>query len=161
MSFLYKVETAGHEEFEITREDIEGLDVHRLAPDLFHVLDGNRGVNAKVLEADYDAKRFTLLMDGRKVEIQLRDPVEIQVREMGLDVLETAHAKEIVAPMPGLVLSIDVAEGDTVAAGDTLVILEAMKMENVLSSPGDGVVSEIKVQSGQAVEKSQVLIVFE
>ena len=57
-------------------------------------------------------------------------------------------------------INLKVAEGDTVKAGDQLLILEAMKMENILKSPGDGVVKKIKVKKGDSVEKNQVLIEF-
>jgi biotin carboxyl carrier protein len=60
--------------------------------------------------------------------------------------------------MPGLVVNILVAEGDTIAKGDALLVLEAMKMENIIKSPGEGVVKKININKGQAVEKNQVLI---
>ena len=63
--------------------------------------------------------------------------------------------------MPGLVLDVMVAEGDTVEAGTPLLILEAMKMENVLKSEGDGTIKSIKITKGEAVEKRQLLIEIE
>jgi len=68
--------------------------------------------------------------------------------------------KEIKAPMPGLILDIKVAPGDVVKKGDVLVILEAMKMENSIKSPGDGMVKIVRVGLKQSVEKNQVLIQF-
>lgn len=62
--------------------------------------------------------------------------------------------------MPGLVLEISVADGQEVNAGDSLLILEAMKMENIIKSPGQGVIDEILVKTGQAVDKGQLLIKF-
>ena len=62
--------------------------------------------------------------------------------------------------MPGLILEIKVQPGQEVKKGDPIMILEAMKMENILKSPGDGVVREIKVAVKQNVEKNQVLILF-
>ena len=63
--------------------------------------------------------------------------------------------------MPGVVLDIKVKEGDSVKKEDSLVILEAMKMENVLTSPMDGVVSSIEVKEKETVEKNTLLIKFE
>ncbi|MCC7050886.1 MAG: acetyl-CoA carboxylase biotin carboxyl carrier protein subunit, partial [Bacteroidia bacterium] len=54
-----------------------------------------------------------------------------------------------------------VKEGDKVTKGDALMVLEAMKMENILKSPGDGIIKKINVSKGQAVEKNTVLITFE
>lgn len=64
----------------------------------------------------------------------------------------------LTAPMPGLVVKINVAVGDEVAEGDKIIIIEAMKMENALSAPVSGKINSIKVKEGQAVDKGTVLI---
>ena len=69
--------------------------------------------------------------------------------------------KALKAPMPGMVVRVEVEVGQTVAPGDGLVIVEAMKMENELKSEGAGRVSRVLVQPGQTVEKDQTLIEFE
>jgi pyruvate carboxylase subunit B len=63
--------------------------------------------------------------------------------------------------MPGLVLRVQVAPGQNVAAGTGVIVLEAMKMENELKAVGAGVVRSVRVSAGEAVEKGQVLIEFE
>lgn len=68
---------------------------------------------------------------------------------------------QIKAPMPGLILQVMVAAGEEVKAGQPLVILEAMKMENVIKSPRDGRVRELKAIKGNTVEKGAVLIQFD
>ena len=78
-----------------------------------------------------------------------------------MDTTQSNVVKEIKAPMPGSILNILVEAGQEVKAGDQLLILEAMKMENVIKSPGDGVVAKIHVDEKQSVEKNQVLISFE
>ena len=77
-----------------------------------------------------------------------------------MDNLAAAKVNEIKAPMPGLVLDIRVAEGDEVKKGDSILVLEAMKMENIIKSPTDGIIKKINVKKGIAVEKNQVLIHF-
>ena len=62
--------------------------------------------------------------------------------------------------MPGLIIDLKVKDGDQVKAGDPLLILEAMKMENIIKSPGDATVKSVKVTMGEGVEKNQVLIEF-
>jgi pyruvate carboxylase subunit B len=64
----------------------------------------------------------------------------------------------LVAPMPGLVVRVETSVGEVVQAGQPLVVMEAMKMENELRSPATGTVSAIKAVVGQAVEKGAVLI---
>ena len=68
--------------------------------------------------------------------------------------------KDIKAPMPGLILDLKVKPGDEVKKGDVVLILEAMKMENIIKAPGDGLVKAVKVNLKQSVEKNQVLIQF-
>jgi pyruvate carboxylase subunit B len=67
----------------------------------------------------------------------------------------------VTAPMPGLVVRLEVQLGDRVKAGQGVIIVEAMKMENELKAPGDGVVARIEVEPGQAVEKGSILLVLE
>ena len=69
--------------------------------------------------------------------------------------------KTILAPMPGLVLKVEVEVGQAVRAGQGVVVVEAMKMENELKAPADGVVASIAVQPGQTVDKGATLIVLE
>jgi biotin carboxyl carrier protein len=71
------------------------------------------------------------------------------------------HASDLVAPMPGLVRSVNVVEGESVAKGQTLLVLEAMKMEIRVQAKNDGVVKKLFVQQGQTVEREQVLIEIE
>ncbi|MCE0764706.1 biotin/lipoyl-binding protein [Pseudonocardia kujensis] len=72
-----------------------------------------------------------------------------------------AHAGSLLAPMPGAVLRVLAAPGDTVTAGQALVVLEAMKMEHTVTAPVDGVVGELHVGAGDQVETGQVLAVVE
>jgi biotin carboxyl carrier protein len=62
--------------------------------------------------------------------------------------------------MPGLVVEVRLKEGDTVQKGDALVVLQAMKMENILKSPTDAVIKKIHIKKGDAIEKNQIMITF-
>jgi biotin carboxyl carrier protein len=79
---------------------------------------------------------------------------------MGLSNLTTAKIGELKAPMPGLVLRTFIKEGDAIGKGDNVLILEAMKMENIIKAPADAVVKTVKINPGEKVEKGQVLITF-
>jgi biotin carboxyl carrier protein len=79
---------------------------------------------------------------------------------MGMDKLQGNAMNELKAPMPGMVLKIMVNAGDEVKKGDSLLVLEAMKMENNIKALGDGVVTAIPIKAGDKVEKNQVLIKF-
>lgn len=68
---------------------------------------------------------------------------------------------EICAPMPGVVVQVSVAKGDSVSQGDTLLSLEAMKMENNIAAMSSGTVTKVHVKAGQEVEKGQLLVTVE
>jgi biotin carboxyl carrier protein len=83
------------------------------------------------------------------------------LRSLGMSVAGSSKASDIKAPMPGLIHSFFVQEGDTVAKGAHVLILEAMKMENVIKAPGDVKVAKIHVKKGDSVEKGQLIMSFE
>jgi biotin carboxyl carrier protein len=115
----------------------------------------------EVVASNYKEKSFTLLIQGKKYKAQASDEFDLLLKKMGFDASSSQKVKELKAPMPGMVLSIPVAEGDSVNKGDTLLVLEAMKMENSIKSAGPGKIKQILAQKGKPVEKNQVLIVFE
>jgi biotin carboxyl carrier protein len=127
----------------------------------FHAIKDNKSYRIEVLHADSKTKAYTIKVNGKKIDLTIEDQFDKLLHKLGLDNFEKAKISEMKAPMPGLVLSINVAIGDTVAANDAIMVLEAMKMENVLKSPTEGVIKSIEVEKGIAVEKNQVLITFE
>ncbi len=136
------------------------LDVSKSGPNAFHVLKNNRTYNVEVLDVVHTEKKFVLLVNGTRYEVELKDQFDLLLQSMGIGGASTKQLKDVKAPMPGLVLDILVEEGSTVAKGDAIVILEAMKMENVLKSPVDGVIKSVSITKGIAVEKNQVLVSF-
>ncbi len=82
------------------------------------------------------------------------------LEKLGIGTNDSKHLNLVRAPMPGLIVDMNVREGDTVAPRDPLLVLEAMKMENVLRAPGPGIVKTIHVKKGERVEKNQILVEF-
>jgi len=113
-----------------------------------------------VIETAPHAPFYVTIGDQRK-EVQIKNQTELLLERYGLasDVAETLH--ELRAPMPGLVLSVLVEAGASVATGDSLLVLEAMKMENELRAPGPGVIKTLHVTPGDAVGKNALLLEFE
>ncbi|MEM8938130.1 MAG: biotin/lipoyl-containing protein [Bacteroidota bacterium] len=105
-------------------------------------------------------KKMILSVNNRPINVEIMDQMDQVLAELGMDSTKISAISEVKAPMPGSILDIMVEEGKEVRSGDQLVILEAMKMENVIKSPGDGLIDKIHVSLKQSVEKNQVLISF-
>lgn len=126
----------------------------------FHIIHNNKSYRAEVLSFNKQEKALTVRINGSKYNVAVKDKLDLLLERLGMDKLAANEIKDIKAPMPGLVLDILINEGDEVKKGDQIMILEAMKMENVLKSPGDGIVKCIKVKKGEGVDKNQVMILF-
>lgn len=145
-----------------TFEEINGeLDLITTADGHFHVIKDNHSYNAEVLSTNYNDKLFELKINGVIYEVKLEDEYDQLVKRLGLTVVSQQVVKDINAPMPGLVLEVSVEAGQEVEEGTPLLILEAMKMENVIKAPGQGIVKNVNVQKGEAVEKNYLLIEME
>ncbi len=145
-----------------TFDEIKGeLDIIPTADGHFHIIQDNLSYNAEVLGTNYNEKVFELKINGVIYEVKLEDEYDQLVKRLGLSVVTHQVVKDINAPMPGLVLEVSVEAGQEVEEGTPLLILEAMKMENVIKAPGTGVVKKVNVSKGEAVEKNHLLIEME
>lgn len=124
----------------------------------YHIVIGDRSYNCRVLSCDMSSKVLEIDIEGAIHKVVIRDDYDQLVEQMGLNNISAAKVSNIAAPMPGMVLEISVEEGAEVKAGEKILILEAMKMENILKAPVDCVISSILVNKGDAVEKNQILI---
>ena len=145
-------------ELSIVPEAIRGFDFIPNGVSAFHVLKDNKAYQAEVIKTDFEQKTFTIKVNGNAYTIKIADKYDRLIKQIGLTVGAKQKANNIKSPMPGLVLSINVAVGDEVKKGDTVLILEAMKMENLIKAPSDAVIKAIHIKQGQAVDKSQLLI---
>ena len=104
---------------------------------------------------------WELVVDGHRLEADVVDERGRAIRQIAAATAAPAGPKPVRAPMPGLIVRVDVEAGQVVKPGQGVVIMEAMKMENELKADAEGVVSKILAQAGQAVEKGAVLVEFE
>ena len=135
-------------------------DIANLGEGRFHVLHEGRSYNAEVVEADYATKIIVLKINGQRVELSAKDRFDLLLERLGMSNAATVKVNELKAPMPGLIVDIRVEPGQAVLKGDPLLVLEAMKMENILKASADGIVSSIKVALRDNVQKGQVLVQF-
>ena len=107
------------------------------------------------------AGRWAIVRRGERVELEVLDERARHIRSLTGAAERARGPAALKAPMPGLVVRLQVEAGQSVAAGAGVVVLEAMKMENELRAQAPGVVSAVRVRAGEAVEKGQVLVEFE
>jgi biotin carboxyl carrier protein len=160
-----------NKEYNVTEKGIEPLtfevngkqviiDAYTPRKGAMHILYGSQSYNAELVSYNEEEKIITIKVNNSRYDIKLKDETDDLLEKLGIGKL--AHKlQQIKAPMPGLVLDVKVKPGDTVNKGDSLLILEAMKMENIIKATGPAVIKKINVSKGTAVEKNQVLIEME
>jgi biotin carboxyl carrier protein len=104
---------------------------------------------------------FVLRIDGRRYAVEALDERTRTIRDMSVAAKGPVGPQPVRAPMPGLMVRIDVKVGDQVIAGQGVAAMEAMKMENELRAPAAGRVKAVRATVGQAVEKGAMLVEFE
>ena len=147
------------EGFSINGEAIH-WDLVKSGEGYFHILYNNKSYRAEVAKTDVATKTFVIKINGGMYTVELKDKFDLLLEKMGMNSGASGKVNNIKAPMPGLIIDLKVKQGDEVKLNDPLLILEAMKMENIIKSAGEGVVKSVKVKKGDSVEKNQVLIEF-
>lgn len=155
----------GGEIFEVKRGEsilLNGKTVEADTVDLgnghFHMLLNGKGYNISVIT---EGEQMKVCVNGCWMEVGIKSESDLLLESLGINKLRKATSTALKAPMPGLVLRLLVNAGETVVKGQPLVVLEAMKMENILKAPHDAVVKSVKATQGTAVEKNTELIEFE
>lgn len=124
------------------------------------IMDGHSYM-AQVIKIDRETKTVTVLIDQQEYEVLIEEPIDQLLAAMGMKDALTRKVNDIKAPMPGLVLKVLVEPGQAIKKGEPVLVLEAMKMENVFKAVADAVVKEIRVTERTAVEKGEVLVILE
>lgn len=153
-----ELEVAAQEASVTVNEKEIGWDMKELPNGTFSILANGKSYQAVVDHMDRDAKQLKVKVNGNTYELAIKEPIDQLLQKMGLNIGSAKKVEAIKAPMPGLVLKIMVEEGQQIRKGDPVLILEAMKMENVFKAPADATVKAIKVTERKAVEKGEVLI---
>lgn len=104
---------------------------------------------------------LTIKLNHRVFEIRKGGALDELIASLGMDKPKVKKLKQLKAPMPGRVVGISVSQGQQVNVGDSLLTLEAMKMENILKAEGEGIVKSIAIQVNDVIEKGGLLIEFE
>lgn len=160
MEVIYKVIVNDTYDFSISKSEAERFDTVA-SNSTVHVINKHQSETVEILKSDFLKRNYTIKVNGNRYTIHIENELDALISEMGLSLTEEIATSEIDAPMPGLIIEVIVKEGQEVKKGDFLCVLEAMKMENTLLSPRDGVIKTINISNGQTVDKGAVLIEFE
>lgn len=166
-STRYKVHLSNDQAFDIAI-DADGeltLNGEVIQPDIvatgsasWHLLLDNQSYSIELLPSEGSSKQLLLSINGEEFDVEVKDELDGLLSKMGMSGSGSSKMGDVRAPMPGLVLKLLVAPGDEVEPGDALVILEAMKMENIIKATGKGVVKNVLVGNQDTVDKNQILI---
>ncbi|WP_299319156.1 biotin/lipoyl-containing protein [uncultured Maribacter sp.] len=153
--------TINAEELHFNSSDVDSLDSIKVNAKNLHVLDNNTAFEVEIVHSDFMNKTMTLSINGNIYEVKLEDEYDQQVKKMGLLAVTTQKLNEVKAPMPGLIVDVMVKVGQEIVEGTPLIVLSAMKMENIILAQGEGVIKSIEIKKDDAVEKGQVIIEME
>ena len=157
----YKTKVNDEHDFQFSEAKIKDLDIRKLKENTFHILQQNKSFRSQIVKNDFLNREYQVKINSNTYNVRINNELDILIDDMGLSLGNAQQVNDIKAPMPGLILEVNVKEGDEVKEGDYLLVLEAMKMENTLSAPRDGIVKKVTVSKGATVEKNELLIEME
>lgn len=137
-------------------DELWEVDARITAPGVYSLLIDGVSYSAGVLDRDGTC---VVEVGGESYEIMVEEQTRYIIRTRG-GVTTGTRSRTLTAPLPGKISRVAVRPGDAVQAGDTLLVIEAMKMENEFKASGAGTVAEVRVEPGQAVNAGDILIVM-
>ncbi|SNZ00398.1 biotin/lipoyl-containing protein [Flagellimonas pacifica] len=161
MENSYVVKVDENFDFQLSGEDIAKLDILKTGNNTFHLLKNGTSYKIEIGVADFNSRSYMVKVNGSEFRTSIGTPLHELIKKMGFASNGSKNINSVSAPMPGLILNISVEEGQEVVEDQQLLVLEAMKMENIITSPRNGVVKKIAVTQGDAVDKKQLLIEFQ
>ena len=134
---IYSLKVNEDTEIELKKSTVDLLDIVPASDGTFHVLKDHTAYTVEVIHTDHSLKTCHLKVNGQSHYVKMEDQYDRLVKQLGLSTSSSSKINEVKAPMPGLVLEVAVEVGQEIKKGDGLLILEAMKMENVINSGGE------------------------
>jgi biotin carboxyl carrier protein len=135
-------------------------DILKISNNQYHILYQNKSYHACLVRDQNNPNTIRIKINNQEFLAQLTDPFRSFFAESKSEKKHSKSTAPLISPMPGLIVKVFIQEGMEVRTGDPLLVLKAMKMENVIKAPQHGRVLSVKVTEGQSVEKGQALIQF-
>jgi len=127
----------------------------------YSILHNNKSFFIRLLSYDKENKLFSFKINESIYNVFLSDAKDVLLKKMNINYKTQKKASNLKSPMPGLIVNINVKKGLSVKKGEPLLILEAMKMENLIKAPNDLLIKKICVKPGDIVGKNELLIEFD
>ncbi len=160
MNQKYKIKVNSNLHFELTAKETLNID-SVVSSTTMHLLKDSTSYHVEISKCNFFEREYTVIVNGTSYEVAIENELDQLISEMGFASQTSKQINILKAPMPGLILEIHVEKGQEVKENESLLILEAMKMENNFLSPRSGIIKYIAVSKGDSVDKGQVLIEFE
>ncbi len=165
---MYQVKVNDQYNFEVeagkgqlkVNETVIDLDLVHLNQNSSSVIYQNKSYNIELVDLNSAEKTAVVKVNGSTYQIEVKDQFDQLLKQLGMDNMASSKILQVKAPMPGLVLDVLAQEGAEIKKGDNLLVLEAMKMENMIKSPTDGTIKKIEIKKGDKVEKNALLVSF-
>ena len=158
MEKYFKVKVNESFEYNLKNSDLEILNLIKLTKTKFHAINNNKSFEIELEKTDFNNKEYILNINSNQYVVNIETQLNLLIKKMGFSESASKKENDIKAPMPGLILSINIKEGQEVMEGETLLILEAMKMENIIAAPKDGKIKSINIKQGATVEKGELMV---
>ena len=154
-------------EFQINIKDLKiyvnglqkDIEFYRVFEDEVHFIFEGQSFRARLISKEGGSA--VIQLNGKDIGLLMKSSKQRILEKIGISEDSESQIVDLVAPMPGKILKLLKSKGEPISKSEGVLVLEAMKMENVLKSSCDAIISDIKVSVGDAVEKNQILITFE
>ena len=156
-----KVLVNNNQEFTIEEHSINDLDIHKQSASNYHLLHKQKSFHAEVIESDFNDKTYSIRINSNTYKVKIQTLLDDLIKKIGYATGSAKTINSISAPMPGIIIGVNIKKDQKVKKGDTLLILEAMKMENAILCPKDASIKEVLVSKGETVDKNKLLITFD
>ena len=139
----------------------EKIEITHIKDSEYRIQSGSKHLQVFLIESKSRLKTSSWWINGEKYIVNSETDLDQLLKKLGMNSGNEKKINERYAPMPGLILSVKFSNGDKVKKGDTILILEAMKMENLIKSQITGVIKNIYVKEGETIEKNSLMVSFE
>ena len=161
MKKTYTIKVNDEYDYSFDTEASKKLDAIQLTENQFHIVQNDKSYIIEIIKSDFQKKVYQISVNGNSYSVKIKDELDKLIKDLGLTINGKQKDSNVKAPMPGIILDIQVKNGQEVLEGDALMVLEAMKMENILTAPKNGIIKTINIEKGVTVEKGELLIEME